>query len=81
MLFKRKEPIMTLRDKRLIVEKFKDGRSIEYLCWLFNGNDDRRDLPVTIVEQVLRDFLNGKFSLRSKGSHMGRNRKTARKTK
>lgn len=47
---------MTLREKRKIVLAFKAGDSISFLGMAFVK-------PSVIIEQVIRDYMNARFSL------------------
>lgn len=51
---------MTLRQKRKIVERFKNGEPIYEIVTLYFVRGP------SVVEQVLRDYMNGKFKLRAK---------------
>ena len=51
---------MTLEQKREIVRRFMDGQSLFIIDWRRRGIDDDE------AEDVLRDFINGKFTLDTK---------------
>ena len=48
---------MTLKQKREIVARFKAGEFVLVLALVF-------DKPYDLLEAVLRDYMNGKFSLK-----------------
>lgn len=52
---------MTLKQKRAIARLFKAG-------WRVLGIAQQFDEMTDVIEQVLRDFMNGKFSLAKESS-------------
>ncbi len=55
---------MTLKQKREICRRFKEGCSVWELCASGKNGDGSGD--VNRIEQVIRDFMNGKFTLEPK---------------
>ena len=66
---------MTLRDKRRIVVKFKCGHSVWVLAYELNNNTHPMQEQQDDVERILRDYLNGKFTLEPKQRFKLRNGK------
>ena len=56
---------MTLTQRREVVRRFMDG---EYVASIANwmASIYPTDAPFALVEQVLRDYMNGKFTLKAK---------------
>ena len=57
---------MTLRQKREIVKRFKKGDRAEQVAFWLRDQLKLKVVPFSAVEQVLRDYMLGKFSLEPK---------------
>lgn len=52
---------LTLKQKRcVVVSEFKGGKRIAAICYAITGGEP---CICSVIEQVIRDYMNGKFTI------------------